>query len=1075
MGNAICGKSSTISNPEKKNNSKSSNPKQAASRFSKQKSNFALRAAHADHKKHRVSLGKSLSFHHISVEKLLHPQGLPHEKLVKGLNPSGLPPIRHSLKSMSLIFAGEDLLKEISQEYPEISNVSVKKIQGNGALLEYQSQGAAKMLLKRKGFKNIESFSQFLIHLQNITKHNVPGIEKFKDLVLNQKENEYFLVDIFKEKIGEGLMDFYEKKQNANVNYLEILDIIKKISIILHRLHRKNVAFKTLKPSTILIDDSNSEDIKVFLAIGGSHSSTNEDNFVEFYVKTEEDYKSFDLISLAFVFVTLFSREVSMEDLYKVRSNKDIDRIFSEKCKEVPRLILDFMKKMLDIESKNHYLKAGQLISEAESLFSKGLQNEFQQDFLAEVFKKKAVLTNKAENYQETLFFHHKNKIFFYDEAKEITYIVKVFLGTRKWKLRNGCSLCYSKQMKAFFVLAEMNKGKIAKILFDPTEIPLNQGAKVAEVRRNIEFFQEIEQGLTRKYEVLCKETGNLLVVGERVYEISNDCNEEILCEDDKIKQLKGFHYSFLDQRQENLYILKESADIFGGGLTLLQICAKKSEILKEVREIHLNFHVNNKSLLESFKDLSLGFHEVFFCIELTDSIFLLNAGKILLIIDLNKAVFYSFSSLFQLQNYEYAKYLKLTSFSHMFEVRNLPFPLDLSKGRFFFEEGILQLLCKKDADLLLCKFVLIPNQSCISLLKCKDLATGHDLMIYKPKEIKLHWNIIQPKVEKTTVFNLDLLAEIGKYSLLSMISRQGDGELEFKCQYEKEFFSLKKLEIASIKEFEKIQKNFFFILENSYLIEMKEVFLHEENGRFFAIIIREYYESTLLQEFLHRKTKQKYFSSKNLAFLLKCLLKGVIFLGMKGVEHGNIDLSNVVFTDKGFVKIKGWYLENKQTFTSDLFDVGMLILECATLEILYEFSEENLEKSKDFLEINYPGLYNFLSFLLKNKGKENQELSLKQLEKELGKTYYRMQYKDLDIGKYQTEKQKMFWINYGDNSIISADITTQKHQVHRIVDEKLQPYILSTSNCLTFDNNEHLYLTGNQRFLKEFSYKLLL
>ena len=398
-------------------------------------------------------------------------------------------------------------------------------------------------------------------------------------------------------------------------------------------------------------------------------------------------------------------------------------------------------------------------------------------------------------------------------------------------------------------------------------------------------------------------------------------------------------------------------------------------------------------------------------------------------------------------------------SYPHTFEIRNVPFQLDFSQKNqknISFEEGILKYLCRKDSEILLCKFILIPTQSCISLLNCLDLASGQDFMMFLPKEIKLDWSLIQKK----EIFTDPPINKIGNYEILSILCEE-DNDVEYKVRRNNELFCLKRKEIASLQEFEKLQKGFFFILENSYLLGIKELFLHKENDKLYVIFIREHFDLTLMQEFLYRKSKKKYYTAKNLAFLMKCIFKGVIFLIESGVKHGNIDFSNIVFTDKGFLKIKGWYLENRNNFVSDILDTGLLLLECATLDILYEFNEFKIENNKDFLEINYPGLYKFLLFLVKQ---DMNKIDIETLAKEIKKTYIRLEYKDFDISKYQTERQKMFWINYGDNSIITADVGSQNHQVYKIENEEKQAYVFSTFNSFVYDQNNDLYVTGHQK-----------
>ena len=239
-------------------------------------------------------------------------------------------------------------------------------------------------------------------------------------------------------------------------------------------------------------------------------------------------------------------------------------------------------------------------------------------------------------------------------------------------------------------------------------------------------------------------------------------------------------------------------------------------------------------------------------------------------------------------------------------------------------------------------------------------------------------------------------------------------------------------------------------------------MFLIEESGTLFATIVREYFERTLQEEFLKRKAKAKFYSAKNLAFLMKCMFKGLAYLITKKITHGNLDLSNIVITEKGFIKVKGWYLENKANHTSDLWDFGLMLLDLSKLEFHYEFNETTLNSAKGFLDINYPGLTELLGFLLE-RGDKIVEIG--EVAKMVNKAYFHLMYKDFDFTKYLTEKQRLLWINYGSNSIISTEISLQNHQVIKVLDPQNQPYVFSTFNSFAFDSGEKLYITGNKRY----------
>ena len=1047
MGSSLCSSSkSQVSDILK-------TPKPTKDRLTSQISHLQTRALHPDKKRKKLTVGKSLSFQKISLAKLLQGHEIHNKHLLQSVSR-----MKKSLISSEVSpVPPKELLENLSLFYPNIEKITIIKNEGNNILVQYEEKSGKLWLIKRKTFEKIEDFSSYLIHIQNISKFNIPGIEKYKEIRLHKLFETQYIADIFKEKKGENLLTFLEKNPNSSKNYLQILEIIKKVSIILHQLHRRNLAFKTLKYTSILVE--NPDDFIVNLAIGGGHTSVLENLFVDFYVKNQEDYQSYDIISLGFVFLTLFSPKILIEDLYKTRNNKDIEQIFEEKGQEIPKIIVDFMRKMLDLERKNHYSHAIQMISELESLILKGIQNDLKQDFLSEVFLDKI----SKKNNEEFLYFHKKNKIFVYNEAKKITVILKVFLGKRKWNIRSPF-LGYSSALQGFITLASPFTAKIAIIPFKE-EIFETNTQKIVEIKRNIEFLYEIKDNTIKSPEIIVQKE-NFYVISSKIYQISvikteNSSEKPFKFEEKCIENSLNFpadsyHYSFFDTKLENLFILFETPNFFKNGITIFHKNMRNST---NFSKIQLKFHLNNAEMLKSFYSLNISLKFVYFCIEISENIFLINVSKILLILDLSSQNFnfYSFSSLYQLQNYEYSKKFHPMSFFHTFETRNLPFQLDFSCGKLSFEAGILKFFCKKDSEILLCKFILIPNQSCISLINCIDLSTNANFMIFSPKEIKLEWGLIV----KQEGISEESIKKIGDYEILEVISEENNS-IDYKARKNSEIFCLKSIEIAGLEEFELLMKNLGFFLENSYLIETKELFLHQENGKLFAILVREYFESTLLQEFLQRKTKNRFYSSKNLAFLLKCVFKGLIFLLENSIIHGNLELNNVVFTDKGYVKIKGWYLEKKPNFSSFINDAGLLLLDLAKLEFCYEFNENIVENSKEFLDINYPGLSRFLMFLVKNEMKNVDFLKL--LQKEMEKAYFKLQYKDLDFSRYQTEKQKVFWINYGDNSLMWADISSQKHHPVKVIDSQQQPYVFSTFNTFTFDLNENLYITGQQK-----------
>ena len=1027
MGSCIS-KNNKISPPVKK----VASTKKIA-KLSSQKSRFQSRSLE---KKRKLTLGKSISFRKIMVESLLKPNPFLNEEPLT--------------KTKNCLFTGkpsdiseESIIQDFKELYPQFKDLKIAKNVGNSMLIHCLDNRNRTLLIKRKFFSTIDSCSEYMLHIQKITKFRIAGIETFEAIHLDKRSNFGFIVDIVKEQKGENLLTFLETSKKER-NYLEILEIVKKVSIILHALHRNKVAFRTLKPTTILISQD-SDELGVKLVIGGTHSSEAEDSFVEFYVKHQEDFRSLDIIFLGFILMTLLADNLQMEQLYSVRSNQDVVKLL-EQHQEIPRILADFLKKVLDLES--HFLDANafQLISELESLIQKGVQNQFKNDYLTEVFKNQKA----PPGIQPFLYFPHKNKIFIYHPQKKLTIILRVFLGTRKWKPRTK-SLKYCERLKGFFALADAKSGKLAKVPFDLGEIIDNLPNKLVELRKEIEFFYENKD----KYPEMLSTKDALILVSERVVEISDPGVEKVIA---NYSHSGEYHYSFLDSSSETLYILRESPNYFKSGITFLSIPLKSQTPPLESR---LEFSLNNLKMLHDFQSLPCFLNPVYFCLEIAEKVFFLNAAKILLVLDLNSNKFYSFSSLFQLLNYEFARISKPKSFPHKFEVRSLPFLLDFSLGCFAFDEGILEFFCKRDSELLLCKFVVFPNQSCLSLISCQDLSLGKDFMIVKPRELKLDWGLLQSGSPDLSM-KLDLTRRIRDYEILSELTHETADFFEYKARKGNEVFCLRKFKVCSLKEFELLLQNFLFILDNSYVLESYELFLIEESGTLFATIVREYFERTLQEEFLKRKAKAKFYSAKNLAFLMKCMFKGLAYLITKKITHGNLDLSNIVITEKGFIKVKGWYLENKANHTSDLWDFGLMLLDLSKLEFHYEFNETTLNSAKGFLDINYPGLTELLGFLLE-RGDKIVEIG--EVAKMVNKAYFHLMYKDFDFTKYLTEKQRLLWINYGSNSIISTEISLQNHQVIKVLDPQNQPYVFSTFNSFAFDSGEKLYITGNKRY----------
>lgn len=188
-------------------------------------------------------------------------------------------------------------------------------------------------------------------------------------------------------------------------------------------------------------------------------------------------------------------------------------------------------------------------------------------------------------------------------------------------------------------------------------------------------------------------------------------------------------------------------------------------------------------------------------------------------------------------------------------------------------------------------------------------------------------------------------------------------------------------------------------------------------------------------------------------------MFKGIHYLNIKSVQDGNISLSQILLTEEGQVKIKGWYFDNKKNFESDFLDGGQVIFQSALLLEDVEFNFKTLEKHREQI-YPYNGLFDFLQWILKSKVIEEETFM-----KRIKDINLKLQYQNLQSEiKPNNNKKNIFWVNYGDNSLICSDEVGEKIYTLNVFEENKEPYLFSSFNSFAYDNVSVMYITGKER-----------
>lgn len=192
---------------------------------------------------------------------------------------------------------------------------------------------------------------------------------------------------------------------------------------------------------------------------------------------------------------------------------------------------------------------------------------------------------------------------------------------------------------------------------------------------------------------------------------------------------------------------------------------------------------------------------------------------------------------------------------------------------------------------------------------------------------------------------------------------------------------------------------------------------------------------------------------------MIKCLFKGIKYLNSKSVQDGNISLGHILLTEEGQLKIKGWYFNNKTNFESDFIDGGHVIFQAALLLEDAEFNFKTLEKYRDQIH-PYNGLFDFLYWILKSKVLEETTII-----KRIKDINLKLQYQNLQSEiKSNNGKKSIFWVNYGDNSLICSDEAGEKIYTLNVFEENKEPYFFSSFNSFAYDHVSVMYITGKER-----------
>lgn len=143
--------------------------------------------------------------------------------------------------------------------------------------------------------------------------------------------------------------------------------------------------------------------------------------------------------------------------------------------------------------------------------------------------------------------------------------------------------------------------------------------------------------------------------------------------------------------------------------------------------------------------------------------------------------------------------------------------------------------------------------------------------------------------------------------------------------------------------------------LMNPFIINMRFAFQDES----MLYLVSEYYPGGDLSYYLHYKRKR--FNETQAKFIIACLLQGLEFMHANGVMHRDIDPSNIVFDEDGYIRLidfgysRVWQplnssdasgtpgymapeilVRQNHSFESDFFAVGVILYELMLLRRPY-------------------------------------------------------------------------------------------------------------------------------------------
>ncbi|KAL4435095.1 hypothetical protein ABPG74_003588 [Tetrahymena malaccensis] len=305
------------------------------------------------------------------------------------------------------------------------------------------------------------------------------------------------------------------------------------------------------------------------------------------------------------------------------------------------------------------------------------------------------------------------------------------------------------------------------------------------------------------------------------------------------------------------------------------------------------------------------------------------------------------------------------------------------------------------------------------------------------------------------------------QFKIISLFQQTGEYQL-YRILHQSQLYNLRKIGIGSISEYEQFVQLLELNAQSKYLIQIKQCFLMQDDntGALFVNIIEEDSEWSLLDELNKRIKEQNYFKSQELGTILKAIFKAVISLQTIELVHGNVSPRLIYFTGKGYLRLAGWYLENRETFQNDFIDACTLIYQLATLEY-----DENLVLTSSHIQENqeklkmYPGLSSFLinNMLILQDG---DNLKLDQISEDIKEVYQSLQVSYIKNNKdtLSSDNKRIFWIGYNTNYLISCHYEELTFCKNEVVYLNNTQYKFSKHNMFTFDHERMIYMTGSQK-----------